>query len=99
MENIQPIVANEIEKERINQLKFPDHKVLTKSEDIKRLQNALHQATSLGNLSKHKVQIYFEDSEGLKCVNTTVWAITEHNIMLKSGMSIPIHRIHDVKLL
>jgi uncharacterized protein (UPF0248 family) len=36
------------------------------------------------------------DAEGLKQVETTIWATGEKNIVLKHGMTIPIHRIVDV---
>jgi hypothetical protein len=87
----------EIQKENIGALTFPNQDVITALEAIKERQKNLHAATSLGNLEKHKVHIYFEDAEGMKMVNTTIWALTEKNIMLKGGQSIPIHRIHRVE--
>lgn len=56
----------------------------------------LHHATSLGNLDQHKVNILFEDNEGVKRVNTTIWALTGNRIILKNNRSIPINRIHSV---
>ncbi len=85
-----------VEKEIINQLSFPPLEVLENRESIKERLFALHRATSLGNLSKHKVTIVFEDSESLKKVCTTIWAMTDRKILLKAGRSIPISRIHSV---
>ena len=51
----------------------------------------------LGNSKKFKVHIIFEDKEGLKKVETTIWGVTEKNIILKRGTLIPIHRIHEIK--
>ena len=41
----------------------------------------------------------FEDSEGLKQVETTIWATTDKRIILKGGVVIPIIRIHEVKII
>lgn len=85
-----------IEKERVGNLHFPPTEVLNDSHSIKHRITILHHATSLGNLDQHKVNIVFEDSEGLKRVNTTIWALTENRIILKHDRSIPINRIHSV---
>lgn len=88
-----------IEKEIVGDLKFPSAEVLFDKSAIQQRVAALHHATSLGNLDHHKVNIYFEDSEGLKRVNTTIWAITDKRILLKNGKSIPINRIHEVVII
>ncbi|HAD96260.1 MAG TPA: hypothetical protein DCG19_02580 [Cryomorphaceae bacterium] len=85
-----------IEKETINELIFPAQEVLSNRESIRERLFSLHRATSLGNLDKHKVTIIFEDSEGLKKVCTTIWAMTDRKILLKAGRSIPVSRIHSV---
>jgi uncharacterized protein (UPF0248 family) len=85
-----------IEKETISTLKFPHDEVLKTPLEIAERTTKLRTATSLGNLEKHKVQIVFKDSEGLKMVHTTVWSITEHNIILKYNNNIPVHRIVDI---
>jgi len=87
-----------VEKETIDSLIFPKQEVLVNRETIQERIFALHRATSLGNLDKHKVVITFEDSEGIKKVNTTIWAITDRKILLKAGRAIPINRIHSVKI-
>ena len=99
MENTRPETVIEVDKEFVGQLKFPDNKVIPDKNHFSELQMNLHRATSLGNLSKHKVEIVFEDIEGIKKVNTTIWAITDHNVLLKGGLTIPVHRIHSVSLL
>lgn len=85
-----------IEKESVGRLHFPVNDVLKEKESVAQRMIALHHATSLGNLDHHKVQILFEDTEGLKRVNTTIWAITEKRIILKNNRTIPINRIHSV---
>lgn len=88
-----------IEKEEVVNLTFPSDHVVVEPSKKERLLSDLHKATSLGNLSKHKVDISFEDNEGVKKVNTTIWAITEKSVLLKKGVFLPIHRIHSVDLL
>jgi uncharacterized protein (UPF0248 family) len=87
-----------IAKEEIESLKFPAQEVLLTKMEIEQRKAVLHRATSLGNLQKHKVLISFEDSEGLKEVYTTIWAITDNKVLLKAGRLIPVHRIYSVEV-
>ncbi|MFN7013266.1 MAG: hypothetical protein ACK4ON_03240 [Bacteroidia bacterium] len=88
-----------IEKEKISDLKFPSEEVLKTKEEIAQRRSDLEKATTLGNAYRGKINIIFEDSEGLKKVNTTIWATTEKNIILKQGVTLPICRIHQVRLI
>ncbi|WP_317897242.1 hypothetical protein [Aurantibacillus circumpalustris] len=88
----------QIEKEKIENLKFPSSEVLLDSERIKERTNDLERALSLGNLEHSKIKIYFEDDISCKLVETTVWAVTDKRVILKQGVGIPINRIHSVKL-
>ena len=90
-----PIV---IEKEHVAQLKFPAGEVLNTADTIKHRSADLEKALKLGNAEKGKTKIVFEDSEGMKQVETTIWGVTDKRIILKQGVVIPIHRIHEVKL-
>jgi len=83
-----------IEKEGIENLKFPSAEVLTASDNISERISELNRALSLGNLERSKIKIYFEDSQSKKVVETTVWAITDQRVILKRGYSIPINRIY-----
>jgi hypothetical protein len=96
MENTLTIPV--IEKEEIVNLKFPSTEVLNDPEQIKKRLNDLERATRLGNAEHGKIKITFEDSVGIKKVNTTVWATTDKRIILKKGVVIPIHRIHEVDI-
>lgn len=87
-----------VEKENISGLKFPDADVLNSAEEIKNRLTNLERALKLGNLEHNKIKIVFEDSEGIKLVNTTVWGVTDKRVILKQGVVIPIHRIHDVNV-
>ena len=88
-----------VEKESLKNMIFPREEVL-KSVDMARERRAmLERATVLSNLYHNKVKIVFEDRDGSKMVDTTIWATTDSAIMLKGGVVIPIHRIHSIDLL
>lgn len=85
-----------VEKESISNLKFPESEVLASTDAIKIRTSSLERAMKLGNLEHNKIKIIFEDSEGLKQVETTVWGVTDKRVILKQGVVIPINRIHEV---
>lgn len=85
-----------IEKEEIASLKFPTTDVLDDDNEIKARISEINRALSLGNLEHSKIKIFFEDNESKKIVNTTVWAVTDKNVILKQGVMIPIHRIYKL---
>jgi hypothetical protein len=85
-----------IEKENVAGLKFPEEDVLTSQDDIKIRNASLDRAMKLGNLEHGKIKIIFEDSTGLKQVETTVWGVTDKRVILKQGLVIPIHRVYEI---
>ena len=85
-----------IEKEDIASLKFPATDVLDDDGEVKTRISEINLALSLGNLEHSKIKIFFEDNESKKIVNTTVWAVTDKNVVLKQGVVIPIHRIYKL---
>jgi hypothetical protein len=87
-----------IDKENISGLKFPDQDVLSSKDEIRARLLNLERALKLGNLEHNKIKIVFEDSDGIKMVNTTVWGVTDKRVILKQGVVIPIHRIHEVQV-
>ena len=87
-----------IEKEEIENLKFPSTEVLHDIEKRKERSAELDRALTLGNREHSKIRIYFEDDSCCKVVETTVWGITDKRVILKQGVVIPIHRVHSVKL-
>ncbi|MBL4652467.1 MAG: hypothetical protein JKY53_06315 [Flavobacteriales bacterium] len=90
---VSPIV---VEKESISEFHFPKTEVLSNADEKKIRSLAMQRAVKLGNNQKRKVKIIFEDDQSIKKVETTVWAITEKNVLLKRGVAIPINRIHQV---
>lgn len=85
-----------IDKEHIAELKFPAVEVLEDDQEITERMSEINRALALGNLEHSKIKIFFEDVESKKVVDTTVWAVTDKNIILKQGVMIPIHRIHKL---
>ena len=88
--------AKLIPKEEVANLKFPRAEISKTNEQVAALRKKLEQATALGNIEHAKIKIVFEDQEGPKMVETTIWATGEKNIVLKQGMTIPINRIVDI---
>lgn len=87
-----------IEKESVSSLIFPSDEVLKKADAIKLRTAEINRAISLGNLEHYKVKIYFEDNQGKKYVDTTIWAVTDHAILLKQNTVIPISRIVKIEI-
>jgi len=85
-----------INKEDIKFLKFPHKDVLCSKAQRKMRRYRLRRALSLGNLEHEKVGILFEDNEGIKKVETTVWGITDKSVILKQSTIIPLERILQV---
>lgn len=87
-----------IEKESIENLKFPSGEVLTDKESIAERERELNRALALGNLEHTKIKIYFEDDQSCKLVETTVWGLTDKRVILKQGVVIPINRVHKISV-
>lgn len=89
--------ATLVAKEDVGQLTFPKENVLIDVEKQKELKSKIDKALKLGNALKGKVKILFEDDNGYKVVETTIWGVTDKNILLKKTTVVPIRRIHDIK--
>ncbi|MBX7203244.1 MAG: hypothetical protein IT240_09915 [Bacteroidia bacterium] len=88
-----------VEKDSLRKMIFPSEEVLKTADSARERRRLIERATILSNLYHNKVKIVFEDREGSKAVDTTIWATTDFAIMLKGGAVIPIHRIHSIDLL
>ena len=84
-----------IEKEIIPTLMFRKPILLEQQEG---LMEKLMEATKLGNIHHGKIAIIFQDDEGLKRVETTVWATGLKYICLKGGVWLPISRIKEIQM-
>lgn len=98
MIQLSTAVITPMQKEDINRLHFPDEEVLENPCAIEQRRQDLERAVVFGNTFKGKTKIIFEDSEGIKQVETHLWGLTDKRVILKQGIVIPIHRIHEVKL-
>ncbi|MDX1348691.1 MAG: hypothetical protein R3279_00515 [Putridiphycobacter sp.] len=90
----ETISATLIEKEQIPQLKFKNAVDIEQSPE---LMTKLMEATRLGNIHHGKIRIEFMDDDGLKSVETTIWATGAKYICLKGGIWLPISRIVNIK--
>jgi hypothetical protein len=95
-DKLTPIIVS---KESIADMHFPGEDVLLNEDAIQNRKTDLERATTLGNVEQNKTKIIFEDKDGLKQVETTIWATTDKRIVLKGGVVIPINRIHQVKFI
>lgn len=87
-----------IDKEAISALSFPEKEVLSDKSAIDLRLKDLNRALTLGNLERSKIKIFFYDSsDTMKMVETTVWGLTDKRVILKQGITIPIHRVAEVK--
>lgn len=82
-----------IEKELISSLSFNEQLEI---EQHPELRHQIDKATVLGNAHRVKVGIVFQDDDGLKRVDTTIWAAGTKFICLKGGVWIPINRIKEI---
>lgn len=85
--------ATLIAKETLSEYHYHDHEVLKSEDDIKIRKMQLNRALILGNAYRRKIKLTFETTDGLKQVETTIWAVTEQNVLLKGGKFIPIRAI------
>jgi len=83
-----------VEKEIISSLSF---KEIRKVDQHPNLRVQLESATRLGNAYRGKVSIIFEADDGLKRVDTTIWAFGAKYICLKGGIWLPVDRIVEIK--
>ena len=86
----------EIQKEMVKNLRFPNKEVLQSKKERIHRNISLKRASILGNIERTKTKIIFKDKDGIKKVNTTVWAFTEKYVILKGSNLIPLNRILDV---
>ena len=91
-------LVSPLQKEEVRLLNFPEQEVLLNTAAIEQRRILLERAVILGSTYKGKTIIVFEDSEGIRQVETHIWGLTDKRVILKQGVVIPISRIHEVKL-
>ena len=84
------LAFNEVEKEIIPQLDIKKEEVLPDERLRQERNQLLHKAMVLGNNYKNKVKIVFQTLSGPRAVETTIWATTDKNVILKGGIFIPV---------
>lgn len=88
----------EVAKEQLAGLNFPESEVLPLYEQQAERKRLLKRALDFGNYAQYKVAILFEDRDGIKRVETTVWDLDDENVYLKDRVTIPLCRILEVKI-
>ena len=85
-----------IDKEEIERLNFPEQEVLFNKDEIEERRSQAEKAMRLGNMFHTRVKIVFEDSKGMKMVETTIWGVSDRNLVLKKAILLPLHRVHKL---
>jgi hypothetical protein len=86
-----------LKKEDLVNVNFTPNEVIKDQEGKQNLMSELVRSQALGNLEKIKVKIIFQLKEGGKGeVETTVWGVGEHHLMLKGGIHLPIRAIEKI---
>lgn len=87
-----------IPKEQVSSLRFPRQSLMLTEVERSGILQSMEEATRLGNAEHGKCRIVFQDDEGLKAVETTIWTFDPENIVLKYGMVIPVARVVSVDI-
>jgi hypothetical protein len=85
-----------IPKEDVHKYHFVTYDVLDTNESRIERKHELEKAMILGNSEHVKIKIFFMTTDGMKEVETTVWATTDDAITLKGGVAIPISSISRI---
>jgi len=93
-----PTNARIIPKEQVSSLRFPRQALMLSESERSGILHNMEEATRLGNSEHGKCRIVFQDDEGLKAVETTIWTFDPENIVLKYGMTIPVSRVVSVDI-
>ncbi len=93
-----PTNARIIPKEQVSSLRFPRQALMLSESERSGILHNTEEATRLGNSEHGKCRIVFQDDEGLKAVETTIWTFDPENIVLKYGMTIPVSRVVSVDI-
>lgn len=88
-----------IEKEDVPNYHCVTYEVLDSKEAREERKAELGKAMILGNSEHVKFKIFFTTTDGIKEVETTVWATTDDAITLKGGVVIPIAAINKITFL
>ena len=73
------------------------YKLVRACEDhVSELRQKLRGALRLGNEFKSKATITFQTDEGPKCVETTVWTLTDEALQIKNGVVLPLGCLLDI---
>lgn len=88
----------EVAKEKLTGLLFPADDVLPLYDQRAERKRLLQRALDFGNYAQYKVALLFEDAEGIKRVETTIWDLDDENVYLKNRVKLPLCRILEVKI-
>jgi hypothetical protein len=85
-------MATRIEKENIGTLNL----IAANNDQSKKWKSELDYAVRLGNEHKGKTTITFATDNGPFQVETTIWSVTDKELSLKGGITIPLKSIVEL---
>jgi hypothetical protein len=87
-----------INKEQIPELECSPTEVLTCHEEIEVRKASIDRAAYLSKSFYLKARIIFDTSKGTKEVLTTIWAATDNFIVMKGGVTLPVHCVRGISV-
>lgn len=88
------VLQDIIDAEKISALSFPDTEVLSSKDAVEQRFYELKRALQLGTSDGIKIKILLEDKSSRKVIEGNVFSFEENNIVLNSGISLPLHRVY-----
>ncbi len=88
--------ALKVNKEEISGFQFVSFDVLDNAEQRMQRKFNLEEAMKVSNTDKAKSIVYFMTDGGIRFVETTIWAVTDEQVVFKGGASIPVNCVLKV---
>lgn len=88
--------ALKVNKEEISGFQFVSFDVLDTSKQRMQRKVELEESMKVSNTDKAKSILYFMTDGGIKFVETTIWAVTDEQVVFKGGVSIPVNCVLKV---
>jgi hypothetical protein len=88
--------ALKVNKEDISGFQFVSFDVLDNAEQRMQRKVDLEEAMKVSNTDKAKSIVYFMTEGGIRFVETTIWAVTDEQVVFKGGVFIPVNSVLKV---
>ena len=82
-----------VDTEEIVLLHFPKEDILFSKDEQLARKAIIEELQSDNTIKTHTFRIIFQDIEGLKAIVSRIWGLSEKEVILKKGVTIPTQRI------